>query len=82
MGKAMKKRIGKIEGVFNYDEYDSLERFNGTHPKVMLKRISEKNWELDIDISKKQFTFKKWVMYIVEKLTGKRLFAFRNYELL
>jgi len=81
MGKAMKERIENTEGIFNYDEFDSLERFKGSHPQVMLKRISEKNWNLDIDISKKRFTIKKWILYIIEKLTGKRLFTFRNYEL-
>jgi hypothetical protein len=81
MGKAMKERIENTEGIFNYDEFDSLERFKGSHPQVMLKRISEKNWNLDIDVSKKRFTIKKWILYIIEKLTGKRLFTFRNYEL-
>jgi len=81
MGKAMKERLQNIDGIFNYDEFDSLERFKGSHPQVMLKRISEKNWNLDIDISKKRFTIKKWILYIIEKLTGKRLFTFRNYEL-
>jgi hypothetical protein len=81
MGKAMKERLENTEGIFNYDEFDSLERFKGTHPQVMLKRISEKNWELDIDVTKKRFTLKKWFLYAIEKLTGKRLFTFRNYEL-
>ncbi len=81
MGKAMKERLENTEGIFNYDEFDSLERFKGTHPQVMLKRISEKNWELDIDVTKKRFTIKKWFLYAIEKLTGKRFFTFRNYEL-
>lgn len=82
MGKEMKKRIDSIEGVFNYEEYDSMEIFKGTHPKVMQKRISEKNWTVEIDVTRKRFTFKKWVMYILEKITGKRFFSFRNYEII
>lgn len=81
MGRAMKERLDNTQGVFNYDEYDSLERFKGTHPSVMQKRISEKNWHVDLDVTKKRFTFKKWVMYILEKTTGVRLFSFRNYKL-
>lgn len=81
MGHAMKERLEKTQGVFNYDEYDSLKRFKGTHPAVMQKRISEKNWHIDLDVTKKRFTFKKWVMYILEKATGIRLFSFRNYKL-
>lgn len=81
MGRAMKERLENTKGVFNYDEYDSLERFKGTHPAVMRKRISEKNWHVDLDVTKKRFTFKKRVMYILEKVTGIRLFSFRNYKL-
>lgn len=81
MGKAMKDRIDNIEGVFDYSEFDSLKKFKGTHPVVMQKRIGAKNWHLEIDISKKQFTFSKWVMYVLEKITGRRLFSFRNYDL-
>ncbi len=82
MGRAMKERLENKHEVFNYDEYDSLERFNGTHPAVMQKRISEKNWEVHLDVTKKQFTFKKWVMYMIEKATGIRPFTFRNYKLI
>ena len=82
MGKEMKKRIDSIDGVFNYDEYDSMEIFKGTHPQVMQKRISEKNWTVEIDVTRKRFTFKKWVMYLLEKITGKRLFSFRNFEII
>jgi len=82
MGKEMKKRIDSINGIFNYDEYDSMEVFKGTHPQVMQKRISEKNWTVEIDVTRKRFTFKKWVMYVLEKITGKRLFSFRNFEII
>jgi hypothetical protein len=82
MGKSMRQRLDQMEGIFNYDEFDSLGRFLGTHPAVMRDRIAQKNWELDIDISQKRFTFKKWIMYVIEKVTGKRLFAFRNYKLI
>lgn len=82
MGRAMKERLEKTQGVFNYDEYDSLERFKGTHPAVMQKRISEKNWHVDLDVTKKRFTFKKRLMYLLEKTTGIRLFSFRNYKLI
>lgn len=82
MDKAMKERINNLKGSFNYQEYDSLRLFHGTHPQVMKKRIAEKNWELKLDLSKKQFSFKKRIMYWIEKATGKRLFSFRNYKLI
>lgn len=82
MGKAMKERLNNTEGIFNYDEFDSLERFTGDHPQVMKKRISEKNWELSIDITQKRFSPKKWFLYLLEKYTGIRPFTFKNYELI
>lgn len=82
MGKAMKERLNNTEGIFNYDEFDSLERFTGDHPQVMKKRISEKNWELSIDITQKRFSLKKWFLYLLEKYTGIRPFTFKNYELI
>ena len=82
MGKAMKERLESTQGVFNFDEFDSLERFTGSHPIVMQKRISEKNWEVDIDVSRKQFTLKKKFLYWLEKYTGIRPFTFRNYKII
>lgn len=82
MGKSMKARMETLKGRFNYQEYDSLELFHGTHPAVMKKRIAEKNWDLQLDLTKKQFTFKKRILYWIEKVTGKRLFSFRNYKLI
>jgi hypothetical protein len=82
MGKAMKDRLENMEGVFNYDEFDSLEKFKGTHPVVMGKRINEKNWELQVDVTKKRFTPKKYFLYLLEKFTGIRPFTFKNYKLI
>jgi hypothetical protein len=82
MGKAMKDRLDNMQGVFNYDEFDSLEKFNGTHPAVMAKRIKEKNWELEVDVTKKRFTPKKYFLYLLEKYTGIRPFTFKNYKLI
>jgi hypothetical protein len=82
MGKQMKDRLDNMEGVFNYDEFDSLEKFKGTHPVVMGKRINEKNWELQVDVTKKRFTPKKYFLYLLEKFTGIRPFTFKNYKLI
>lgn len=68
--------------VFDFSDFDSLEKFNGTHPEVMQPRIATRNWQLDLDLSKKKFTFKERVMYWLEKKTGARLFAYRNYKII
>ena len=64
------------------NQYDSLEKFTGTHPLVMKDRIAKKNWDIVIDTSKKYFSFKGRLLYWIEKKTGKRLFDFRNYKII
>jgi len=64
------------------NDADSLELFKGTHPVVMQKRIAGKNWNANFDTSKKRFSFKDGILYRIEKLTGKRLFAYKNYTVI
>jgi hypothetical protein len=68
--------------AFNFDDFDSLEKFQGTHPSVMRARIARLNWQVAIDVTQKRFSLKNKLLYWVEKTTGKRLFEFRNYKLL
>ena len=74
--------IKEEEFRFDYSEFDSLEKFTGTHPAVLKNRISEKNWHVDFDISKKKFSLKDRLLYWVEKKIGKRLFDFHNYRII
>ena len=67
---------------FDYSGIDSLEKFRGTHPQVMLERIRKKNWTFDFDVSRKNFSLKGRVLYWIEKKTGRRLFDYRNYEII
>lgn len=67
--------------VFDFSEFDSLEKFTGTHPQVMQQRIHDKNWQVDLDISQKKFSLKNRILYWIERKTGKRLFDFRNYRI-
>jgi hypothetical protein len=61
---------------------DSVALFKDTHPAVMQKRIAEKNWKADFDTSRKRFSATKRLLYHIEKLTGKRLFDYRNYRII
>ena len=67
---------------FDYNNYDSLAKFAGTHPIVMLDRVAKKNWNIALDISKKKLKGKDLVLYYFEKLTGIRPFDFRNYKVI
>jgi hypothetical protein len=64
------------------NEFDSLVKFTGTHPAVMQERINSQNWKVELDISRKRFSFKERVLYFIEKTTGRRLFDYRNYKIL
>ncbi len=75
----IERRSGEI---FDFSKFDSLKHFESEHPVVMNKRIEEKNWQIDLDISKTKFTTKEKLMYWYERLTGKRLFDFRNYKII
>ena len=72
----------KSEDFFKFEEFDSLNRFTGTHPAVLKKRIEEKNWDVKFDLSKKLFSFKDKLLYWFEKKTGHRLFDFKNYKII
>jgi hypothetical protein len=75
----IERRSGEI---FDFNAFDSLKHFEGAHPSVMKKRIEDKNWDIDLDISKKKFSFKEKLLYWYEKKTGRRLFDFRNYKII
>jgi len=71
------------EALFDFNNhYDSLQRFTGTHPAVMQKRVTGQNWNIELDTGRKQFSLKEKLLYWFEKKTGKRLFEFRNYKII
>ena len=74
--------IIQSQQVFDFSDFDSLEKFSGTHPSVMHQRVKEKNWQVELDVSQKKFSFKEKVLYWFEKKTGMRLFDFRNYRII
>jgi hypothetical protein len=79
----MASKISKEEtDHFDYSDIDSLTRFTGSHPTVMKERISKKNWSFEHDISRKNFTLTGRVLHWIENITGKRLFDYRNYNII
>lgn len=67
---------------FDYSQIDSLDLFKGTHPAVMQKRIAEKNWSFNFDISKIKLSVKDKFLMLIEKTTGWRVGEYRNFRLL
>lgn len=76
----MKKNIAQAN-EYDYSMIDSLVKFEGIHPAVMKERIERMNWPFNWDESKKKFKLKDWLLYQFEKLTGVRLFEYKNYEI-
>lgn len=70
----------KEPDFFNFNEFDSLKVFLGKHPAIMQKRIEQKNWHIEVDVSQKKFSFKDLILYKFENWTGIRLFDFKNYK--
>jgi len=67
---------------FDYSSIDSLVKFTGAHPVAMQPIIQRQNWHFAADISKKNFNLKTWVLYYIERYTGRRLFDYRNYKII
>jgi glycosyltransferase involved in cell wall biosynthesis len=82
LGDADMEKMLMNPAAWNFEAFDSLDKFTGTHPNVMLDRIKRKNWQVTLDISRKKFSFKNRLLYYFEKLTGIRPFDFRNYRVI
>lgn len=70
-----------IQGTFDYSsQIDALEKYNGTHPSVMQELIHRINWNFEHDISFNKLKTKDKLKNLLEKITGRRLFDYKNYR--
>lgn len=68
---------------YKYKRIFGLERFKGTHPKLMLPRVETKKWKIDLLQAPLVFTSKdirKVFSWVIEKLTGYLPFEYKNYK--
>ena len=65
---------------FDYSNIDLLDRYAGSHPKVMNSRIRSANWEFTYRKDRVKRDLKYRVLYFVEMLTGWRIGENRNYR--
>lgn len=76
-----------VPQVFSYSANISLALFNNgegwkrAHPEVMQRRIDSMSWKFDFDAKKVRQALKERLLLWVEKVTGRRLFEFKNYRL-
>jgi hypothetical protein len=66
--------------LYDYNDDVPLERFSGSHPAVMQRRIAEQNWDFSYDASKVKEKLKYKLTRQAGKLLGHRLFDYRNYK--
>lgn len=69
-----------FSGAFDYSGIDALQKFSGVHPQVMQDRISRMNWKFSYDLSYNRMKPKERFKNLVERLTGKRPFDYKNYK--
>jgi glycosyltransferase involved in cell wall biosynthesis len=78
----MKKNIPATD-QFDYSQIDSLERFRGSHPAAMQRRIQQRNWTFSYDPSHKKFgSFKARLLYFIQKKTGWKIGEYKNYRVI
>jgi hypothetical protein len=72
-----------VKEMYDYSAItDSLQKFTGTHPKVMQPLIQQLNWTFAHDPAHNKTKPKEQFKNLVEKLTGKRPFDFNNYKII
>jgi glycosyltransferase involved in cell wall biosynthesis len=77
-----KEYIEKHKEGFDYGEIDYLAEFKGTHPAVMKERIAQQDWNYKYDATKNNMSFKEKFMKLLQDITGKQFFIYKNYKLL
>jgi hypothetical protein len=72
------KNVLKVD-EFDYSQIDALMKFTSTHPKVMLKRIANKNWQFEFDLKHNKTKIKDRLKQLALKLFGWEI-GYKNYK--
>ncbi len=68
---------------FNFTtNIDYLVPFKGTHPDTMLLKIAQQDWIYNYDPKINNMTFTEKLLRLLEKITGKQFFIYRNYKII
>ena len=80
-GEKLKSKSDTIDS-FNYEEVEAVKKFDGTHPKVIGDLVNRLNWHVQLDEKKIKFSFKEKFLNLFEKISGYRLFEYKNYKII
>lgn len=67
---------------FDYSVIDSLKKFEGTHPRVIQKRVDKMNWKLNFDPERENFSFSSKLLHRLERILGWRIGEYKNYKII
>jgi hypothetical protein len=76
----IEKNIAKVE-KFDYSRIDSLKKFEGTHPDLMLQRIRHKNWTFEYELTYNKIRLKDRFKLFMKKYFGLDL-NYKNYRII
>jgi glycosyltransferase involved in cell wall biosynthesis len=71
--------LGNNEMFDFLSEIDVLNRFQGTHPKVMQERVQNQNWKFDYDLSFNKMPLRKKVKAFIQNYFGIYI-GYKNYR--
>jgi Glycosyl transferase family 2 len=77
----VKKHVGDSD-QYDYAGSGTLTRFHGTHPRVMIDRVKNQDWEFHYDASKIREPIRERVLDLIERRLGVRIGEYKNYRLL
>ena len=66
---------------FSFTLVNALEKFKGTHPRLMQPRVDRQYWQFRYDPKLNRLPFKDRLKNLIEKLTGLRPFDYKNYRI-
>lgn len=78
---------GDVDNVVVPEDYafrlvNALQKFTGKHPAVMQERISKMDWKFQYEMSRNKLKLKDHFKNLIEKVTGKRPFDYKNYKII
>lgn len=77
--KHIRKMDHPAEEYLYEQNYDSLQRFGGSHPAVMHDRLDALDWHPELSTSRKRLSARYRLLYWIERTTGVRPFENRHF---
>lgn len=75
----MEKHVAKVEAFDYLSHINQLQVFEGSHPRVMQKRIAAKNWQFEYDISFNKRNLKERFKSFLRKYLNIDI-GYKNYK--